>query len=130
MRVRITLACTECKQRNYNMTKDKKTHPDRMETKKYCRFCKRHTLHKETKKFRWIRAKEVGIMAEKAEKSSKKSWFDGLKAEFKKIIWPDRKSLVKQTGAVVAVSIVLGVMIAVLDFIFQYGIDILVNISF
>ena len=69
-------------------------------------------------------------MAEKAEKSSKKSWFDGLEAEFKKIIWPDRKSLVKQTGAVVAVSIVLGVMIAVLDFIFQYGIDILVNISF
>ena len=49
VRTRITLACTECKQRNYNMTKDKKTHPDRMETKKYCRFCKRHTLHKETK---------------------------------------------------------------------------------
>ena len=30
MRTRITLACTECKQRNYNMTKDKKTHPDRI----------------------------------------------------------------------------------------------------
>ena len=49
MRVKITLAFTECKQRNYNMTKDKKTHPDRMETKKYCKFCKSHTLHKETK---------------------------------------------------------------------------------
>ena len=49
VRVKITLACTECKQRNYNMTKDKKTHPDRMETKKYCKFCKSHTLHKETK---------------------------------------------------------------------------------
>ena len=49
VRTKITLACTECKQRNYNMTKDKKTHPDRMETKKYCRFCKSHTLHKETK---------------------------------------------------------------------------------
>ncbi len=49
MRTKITLACTECKQRNYNTTKDKKTHPDRMETKKYCRFCKTHTLHKETK---------------------------------------------------------------------------------
>ena len=49
VRVKITLACTECKQRNYNMTKDKKTHPDRMETKKYCRFCKSHTSHKETK---------------------------------------------------------------------------------
>ena len=49
MRTRITLACTQCKQRNYNTTKDKKAHPDRMETKKYCRFCKTHTIHKETK---------------------------------------------------------------------------------
>ncbi len=68
-------------------------------------------------------------MADKAEKNQK-SWFDGLKAEFKKIIWPDRKSLVKQTGAVVAVSIVLGMIIAILDFIFQHGVDILVNIRF
>ncbi len=49
VRTKITLACTECQQRNYNMTKDKKAHPDRMETKKYCRFCRKHTLHKETK---------------------------------------------------------------------------------
>lgn len=68
-------------------------------------------------------------MAEKVEKNQK-SWFDGLKAEFKKIIWPDRKSLVKQTGAVVAVSIVLGMIIAILDFIFQHFVDILVNIHF
>jgi preprotein translocase subunit SecE len=69
-------------------------------------------------------------MAEKTEKGLKKSWFNGLKAEFKKIIWPDQKSLVRQTGAVVAVSIVLGMIIAILDFIFKYGVDILVNISF
>ena len=49
VRVKITLACTECKQRNYNMTKEKKNHPERMETKKYCKFCQRHTMHKETK---------------------------------------------------------------------------------
>ena len=49
VRTRITLECTECKNRNYNMTKDKKAHPERMETKKYCRFCKSHTMHKETK---------------------------------------------------------------------------------
>ena len=49
MRVKITLACTECKQRNYNTTKEKKAHPDRVETKKYCKFCRTHTLHKETK---------------------------------------------------------------------------------
>ena len=36
VRVKITLACTECKQRNYNMTKEKKNHPERMETQKMC----------------------------------------------------------------------------------------------
>jgi len=49
VRTRITLACTECKQRNYNTMKDKKEHPERIETKKYCKFCRKHTLHKETK---------------------------------------------------------------------------------
>lgn len=49
VRTKITLACTECKQRNYNTTKDKKNHPDRMEIKKYCKFCRTHTVHKETK---------------------------------------------------------------------------------
>ena len=49
VRVKITLACTECKQRNYNMTKEKKNHPERLETKKYCKFCTRPTVNKETK---------------------------------------------------------------------------------
>ena len=49
MRSKITLACVDCKQRNYNTTKEKKNHPDRMETKKFCRFCNKHTLHRETK---------------------------------------------------------------------------------
>ena len=49
MRVRVTLACSECTQRNYNTTKNKKNNPDRIELKKYCKFCKKHTTHKETK---------------------------------------------------------------------------------
>ena len=49
MRVKITLACTECKQRNYNTKKNKKNTPDRLEMNKYCRFCKKHTLQRETK---------------------------------------------------------------------------------
>ena len=49
MRTRITLACTECKQRNYDDMKNKKNDPDRIELKKYCRFCRKHTVHKETK---------------------------------------------------------------------------------
>ena len=49
MRVKITLACSECKQRNYDTKKNKKNDPDRLELKKYCRFCRKHTLHRETK---------------------------------------------------------------------------------
>lgn len=49
MRVKITLACSECKQRNYDTMKNKKNDPDRLELNKYCRFCRKHTLHKETK---------------------------------------------------------------------------------
>ncbi|MDR0821179.1 MAG: 50S ribosomal protein L33 [Oscillospiraceae bacterium] len=47
--VKITLACTECKRRNYNTRKNKKNHPDRLEAKKHCRACRKHTLHRETK---------------------------------------------------------------------------------
>ncbi len=49
MRVKITLACTECKQRNYDTMKKKENNQGRMEMNKYCRFCRKHTLHKETK---------------------------------------------------------------------------------
>ena len=49
MRVKITMACSECKQRNYDSKKNKKNDPDRLEMMKYCRFCRKHTLHKETK---------------------------------------------------------------------------------
>ena len=49
MRVKITLACSECKQRNYNTMKNKKNDPERLEMNKYCRFCRKHTVHKESK---------------------------------------------------------------------------------
>lgn len=49
MRVKIVMACTDCKQRNYNTMKNKKNDPDRIEMKKYCKFCHKHTVHKETK---------------------------------------------------------------------------------
>lgn len=49
VRVKVTLVCTECKQRNYDTKKNKKNDPDRLEFKKYCRFCRKHTLHKESK---------------------------------------------------------------------------------
>lgn len=49
LRVAVTLACDQCKRRNYQTTKNKKNDPDRLEIKKYCKWCKTHTLHKETR---------------------------------------------------------------------------------
>ncbi|OPL19915.1 MAG: 50S ribosomal protein L33 [Candidatus Aegiribacteria sp. MLS_C] len=49
MRVIITLACEECRRRNYTTTKNRRTTTNRLELKKYCRFCSKHTLHRETK---------------------------------------------------------------------------------
>ena len=45
----ITLACTECNNRNYTTKKNKRLTPKRLEMKKYCRHDRRHTLHRETK---------------------------------------------------------------------------------
>ena len=68
-------------------------------------------------------------MGEKSskEKAQKKSWFKGLKAEFKKIIWPDKKTLAKETTAVVAVSVLLAALISVMDVIVKYGVDFLIK---
>jgi len=49
MRVTVTLECTECKNRNYTTDKNKQLHPERLEYKKYCRHCRKHTTHKETR---------------------------------------------------------------------------------
>ena len=67
---------------------------------------------------------------EKVEKAPKTSWFSGLKAEFKKIIWPTKDSVVKQTIAVVATSVVLGIIIALLDWLIQNGVNFLIGLKF
>ena len=46
---KVKLECTVCKNRNYDTTKNKKNTQERLELKKYCPFCKKHTVHKETK---------------------------------------------------------------------------------
>lgn len=66
-------------------------------------------------------------MSGNSEKAQKTSWFKGLKAEFNKVVWPDKNTLAKQTTAVVSVSVLLGALIAVIDAVLKYGIDLLVK---
>ena len=49
VRPKITLACTECKERNYITKKNRRNDPDRLDVKKYCPRCKTHTVHRETR---------------------------------------------------------------------------------
>ncbi len=57
-------------------------------------------------------------------------WTSGLRAEFNKIIWPTREDIRKETTAVVVCGVILGVLISMIDFIVQHGVDFLVNIHF
>ncbi len=68
-------------------------------------------------------------MAEKQHVSRSKTWWEGVKAEWYKIIWPTKSDLVKKTGVVAVVSVALGVIIAILDFLIQHGIDFLIGLA-
>jgi large subunit ribosomal protein L33 len=49
VRPKITLACQECKHRNYITKKNRRNDPDRLELKKFCPNCRCHTAHRETR---------------------------------------------------------------------------------
>ena len=75
-------------------------------------------------------AKGVTKMGETTnnESAPKESRYAGLKAEFNKIVWPDKDSVTKQTTAVVIASVILGLIIALIYYIIQYGVDFLVKL--
>lgn len=60
------------------------------------------------------------------ENAPKKSFFKGLKAEFKKIVWPDQETVTKQTITVLAVSAALGLTIGILDFVIKWGLSFII----
>ena len=60
MQENISLACTECKRRNYTTTKNKKTNTEKLELSKYCRFCRKHTAHKEGQESRNVAIRMQG----------------------------------------------------------------------
>ena len=61
--------------------------------------------------------------AKTATASKKKSRLQGLKAEFRRIIWPDKETITKETTAVVVSTVILGIIIALLDLLIKTGLD-------
>ena len=79
-------------------------------------------------------AAQTDQTAEKPVKSApasgnkpKSEFWKGIKSEFRKIIWPDKETLFKQSVAVVIISVITGALIAVIDRLLQYGINFLVK---
>lgn len=66
----------------------------------------------------------------KDAKKEKNFTWQGLKAEYRKITWPARESTLKQSLVVAVVSIVLGLIIAVVDYAAKYGVNFLTTFSF
>ena len=67
-------------------------------------------------------------MGDSAGKQERPDFIKGVKSEFKKIIWPDKQSTIRQSIAVMAVSVVVGVIIAALDYVFQVGVSFLTTL--
>lgn len=66
-------------------------------------------------------------MAKEKDEAFKRSSFTELKGEFRKIIWPDKKLLGKQSVAVICAAIVIGCIIAALDWIMQIGLSFIIG---
>ena len=62
------------------------------------------------------------------EKAKKPGKLSQIKAEFNKVIWPDQGTVRKETTAVVAVSVLLGLVIELLDIVLRYGVDFLISL--
>ncbi|MDR1700212.1 MAG: preprotein translocase subunit SecE [Lachnoclostridium sp.] len=62
-------------------------------------------------------------MSETENATVKRSFFRNVKSEFKKIVWPKKDDLIKQTGLVVVISVLLGIVIAGIDMAIKYGMD-------
>ena len=62
-----------------------------------------------------------------AGKGQKRNWFQGLQSEFKKIVWVDNTTLVKQTVAVTIITVVLAVIISIMDSAILEGVNLLMK---
>ena len=87
MRVKVTLRCNECKQRNYN------------------------TMAEEAKK-----KKDRGL------------WFREMKSELKKVVWPNKQTVAKNTGTVLLCSLLVGACIWIFDFVATSAVQMILNV--
>ncbi|MBR6478650.1 MAG: preprotein translocase subunit SecE [Lachnospiraceae bacterium] len=67
-------------------------------------------------------------MGDSSEKQAKPSYWQGLKAEFRKITWPDKKSTIRQAAVVTVITVILGAIIVCFDALIKYGVNFLMSL--
>ena len=135
VRVAITLACTECKRRNYQTTKSKRNTPDRVEFKKFCRWCGGHTPHRES---RYVVAREADLgrgapprpqpqpravgELEGGGNLLQKLWrfVNESAAELKKVEWPGQNQVIQGTVVVLVACLIVGTYLWLNDQVWKH----------
>ena len=119
MRVKITLACSECKQRNYDTKKNKRNDPDRLEMNKY--LSTKGVLNAMAEKKAVAKTTDKKAAAKKSDSGKKRfnlvKTFKDMWAELKKVTWPSRKDLIRQSTVVIVFVLILTVVVGLMDYV-------------
>lgn len=67
-------------------------------------------------------------MAEATKKKTRGQWFREMRSELKKVVWPDRKTVAKNTGTVLLCSLAIGVCIWLFDYVAVSAVQMLVSV--
>lgn len=68
-------------------------------------------------------------MAEEAKRKKDRGlWFREMKSELKKVVWPNRQTVVKNTGTVLLCSLVIGACIWIFDFVAVSAVDLILRV--
>lgn len=74
-----------------------------------------------------MEGKKMAEATNKKKESRIKTWWTGVKAEFSRIIWPDKATIIRQTVVVVVITIIVGVLISLIDSVVQLGLDAIIG---
>lgn len=66
-------------------------------------------------------------MPANTKKSKMNTYFRGVKAELKKVIWPTKKELINYTGIVIIISAIVAITVSVLDLLIQGGLKFIIK---
>jgi large subunit ribosomal protein L33 len=122
VRIAATLACEECKRRNYQTNKSKRNNPERLQLKKYCRWCRRRSRRR-TREGAGGEGPGRDVAPRPSTLVRLVRFLQGSWRELHRVQWPDRPQVVQATGVVIGFVIVAGAFLGGADWVSQHIIN-------